>query len=760
MNFIKYFFHFISNLFYTKKTQYDSHEMTLNEKGCLSYISTSKYTLDFFFKAIPTISYDNLILLLENSWKEDKNTTIKLIFQLGNCRKKQGGKADKINFHTCLVWLYHKNPQIILDNLEQIKEHGYYKSLLELLKYVIHTEGVLSLKVEREMIEEKKNYKNMIRNELKNEKRMNRLKSQRNLKEQFAKSIGKSLDEIWIQGRDEWKKTKNFTTDLTKITHNMKKDGKIYPITVNIKNSKQSNHGVWVSDEYYQQFLSFIKKRDENLKIINREKRKSTQEIINLRIQEAMKDPMIYELNEKIAIIFAKGIEEDMNTTGKSISGLASKWTPSCNSHFDKNTPIVDTIIKHIKSINTRDDYRKVIKLLRNVAEIPESLSVNGNWDKVNYRKMPGKCRLLYGKKIYRKYDEKRYDEYLDECKQAIKNNDEKGPKVNIGAIYPHEIIRLLYENENKEDSSSNEFQDNYEEDEDYYTYSENKNNDNYIEINNNMRLCEYDDEDHVIEEESIEESDEKNIINYNEYNDKEGDETANLLWYELIKRLYDSNSKNKYKLIPIIDVSGSMLGGDPSPMEIGVAMGLLIAEIAQFGSFMRGRMITFHENPTLVKIDTIDKYSLSTSGLRNKVEKIKQLDWGGTTDFDKVFELLIEAYENKEIDDLENYVFIVCSDMQFDESCNGEWETKYQTIKNRFIEKGFQQIPKIVFWNLRSDTNDFPVNASQEGVVLLSGFSTGLLETLMNGDMDDFTPERQMLRVLDSKYYKNIISY
>jgi hypothetical protein len=758
MNFIQYFFHFISNLFYTKKTQYDSHEMTLNEKGCLSYITTSKYTLDFFFKAIPTISYDNLILLLENSWKEDKNTTIKLIFQLGNCRKKQGGKADKINFHTCLVWLYHKNPQIILDNLEQIKEHGYYKSLLELLKYVIHTEGILSVKVEREIIEEKKNYKNMIRNELKNEKRMNRLKSQRNLKEQFAKSIDKSLDEIWIQGRDEWKKTKNFTTDLTKITHNMKKDGNIYPITVNIKNSKQSNHGVWVSDEYYQQFLLFIKKRDENLKIINREKRKLNQEIINIRIQEAMKDPMIYELNEKIAIIFAKGIEEDMNTIGKSISGLASKWTPSCNSHFDKNTCIVDTIIKHLKSIHNRDDYRKAIKLLRNVAEIPESLSVNGNWDKVNYRKMPGKCRLLYGKKVYRKYDEKRYDEYLDECKKAIKNGDKNGPKVNIGAIYPHEIIRLLYENENKDeeydyddcqDDSEKEFN---EEDYTYtYTYTENKKNDKYIEINNNMTFYEEDEEKN---EKDIQEKNEEDI------KEKDDDSTANLLWYELIKRLYDSNSKNKYKLIPIVDVSGSMLGGDPSPMEIGVAMGLLIAEIAQFGSYMRGKMITFHENPTLVKIDDIDDYALSTSGLREKVEKIKELDWGGTTDFDKVFELLIEAYENKEITDLENYVFIVCSDMQFDESCNGEWETKYQTIKNRFIEKGFQQIPKIVFWNLRSDTNNFPVNASQEGVVLLSGFSTGLLETLMNGDMDDFTPERQMLRVLDSKYYKNIISY
>lgn len=42
-------------------------------------------------------------------------------------------------------------------------------------------------------------------------------------------------------------------------------------------------------------------------------------------------------------------------------------------------------------------------------------------------------------------------------------------------------------------------------------------------------------------------------------------------------------------------------------------------------------------------------------------------------------------------------------SDMEFDVVCESPWETDYQAIKRKFGEKGYENVPEIVFWNLRS---------------------------------------------------------
>jgi hypothetical protein len=44
------------------------------------------------------------------------------------------------------------------------------------------------------------------------------------------------------------------------------------------------------------------------------------------------------------------------------------------------------------------------------------------------------------------------------------------------------------------------------------------------------------------------------------------------------------------------------------------------------------------------------------------------------------------------------------------------------------------------------------PVKKNEEGVVMLSGFSSSLLEAFMAGNMDKFSPVVKMLELLESK--------
>ena len=111
------------------------------------------------------------------------------------------------------------------------------------------------------------------------------------------------------------------------------------------------------------------------------------------------------------------------------------------------------------------------------------------------------------------------------------------------------------------------------------------------------------------------------------------------------------------------------------------------------------------------------------------KVNSLKKSPWGGSTDFMKAIENILEIaivnkLSNDEIPDL-----IVFSDMQFNEA-DSKFLTHYEIIKKKFNNVGYTTIPKIIFWNLRGDTNGFPVDSKCENVQLLSGFSPSLFKT------------------------------
>ncbi|CAK7327391.1 unnamed protein product [Dovyalis caffra] len=184
--------------------------------------------------------------------------------------------------------------------------------------------------------------------------------------------------------------------------------------------------------------------------------------------------------------------------------------------------------------------------------------------------------------------------------------------------------------------------------------------------------------------------------------------EVAGLQWQRILD---DLSAKGTLKnCLAICDVSGSMYG---TPLEVSVTLGLLVSELSEVP--WKGKLITFSGNPQLQIIQG--------DSIRAKIECIERMDWHCNTDFQKVFDKILETAKkgNLREDQLIKRLFVF-SDMEFDEASANNWETDYETITRKFHENGYSSVPEIVFWNLRY-SKATPVPSDQKGVALVSGF-------------------------------------
>jgi hypothetical protein len=63
--------------------------------------------------------------------------------------------------------------------------------------------------------------------------------------------------------------------------------------------------------------------------------------------------------------------------------------------------------------------------------------------------------------------------------------------------------------------------------------------------------------------------------------------------------------------------------------------------------------------------------------------------------------------------------------------------------------------MPKIVFWNLCSRRDNFPVSANETGTALVSGFSPSILKTVLSGK--SVNPVEMMLETLNVPRYEAV---
>ncbi|XP_048137272.1 uncharacterized protein LOC115739026 isoform X2 [Rhodamnia argentea] len=239
---------------------------------------------------------------------------------------------------------------------------------------------------------------------------------------------------------------------------------------------------------------------------------------------------------------------------------------------------------------------------------------------------------------------------------------------------------------------------------------------------------------------------------------DPDGGEVAELQWKRMVEDL--SKEGKLESCIAVCDVSGSMSG---TPMDVSVALGLLVSELSR--EPWKGKVITFSERPQL--------HAIQGNCLRSKTEFIRRMECGMNTDFQRVFDRILEVATAGKLsaEEMVKKVFVF-SDMEFDQasssnpspwqpyygaSSSDPWETDYEVITRKFREHGYgAAVPQIVFWNLR-DSSSTPVVAKQVGVALVSGFSKNLMKVFLD-DEGVISPEALMEAAISGEEYRDLV--
>ena len=221
-------------------------------------------------------------------------------------------------------------------------------------------------------------------------------------------------------------------------------------------------------------------------------------------------------------------------------------------------------------------------------------------------------------------------------------------------------------------------------------------------------------------------------------YTPNEEDAILNGLWDNL-PDYFDGKKENA---IAVVDVSGSMSG---LPMDVAMSLGTYIAE-RNWGPY-HNHFITFSSRPDLVE--------LQGSTLCEKIRNLRRADWEMNTDLRLVFELLLNTAveHNLPAEDMIQKLYII-SDMEFDAADSSNKTTLYRKMKTKFEEQGYT-LPTVVFWNVNSRNDQFPITVDDHGTVVVSGCSPSILKNLLQ--KEDFNPYNLMLDVLNQERYKPI---
>jgi hypothetical protein len=221
--------------------------------------------------------------------------------------------------------------------------------------------------------------------------------------------------------------------------------------------------------------------------------------------------------------------------------------------------------------------------------------------------------------------------------------------------------------------------------------------------------------------------------------------ELANLQWSALPNFMESATDE---MILPVVDVSGSMSAvvGDNENLTcllVAISLGLYISERNE-GPF-KDYFITFSEMPQLQKVNgsLIDRYN-----------QMRYSNWGYNTDLVKTFELILnQSIINNVSQDQMPKKILILSDMEFDEADKRN-DTAFDMIKRKYSESGYE-LPKIIFWNLRSRQDNFPVRFDQNGTALISGFSPSILKPLLGGE--EISPLSIMNKTINSERYLSI---
>jgi hypothetical protein len=155
---------------------------------------------------------------------------------------------------------------------------------------------------------------------------------------------------------------------------------------------------------------------------------------------------------------------------------------------------------------------------------------------------------------------------------------------------------------------------------------------------------------------------------------------------------------------------------------------------------------IIFNTTPTLMEI--------KGSTLSDKLRYLSNAPWGGSTNLERVFSLILKsAVEANAAQDELPEVLYIFSDMEFNQAIEKPDKTIFENARMKFEAAGYHS-HAVVFHNVNSWQMQTPVQAHTKGAALTSGASVTALKEKFDGNV---TPMSHMLRVLMSDRYKEV---
>jgi len=207
----------------------------------------------------------------------------------------------------------------------------------------------------------------------------------------------------------------------------------------------------------------------------------------------------------------------------------------------------------------------------------------------------------------------------------------------------------------------------------------------------------------------------------------------------------------NPYRILPVVDTSGSMYGGfgdnsSVKPIQVSVSLGLYVAE-RNNGPF-KNCFVTFSEEPTMQVV--------SGKTLSERVYSVSSAKWGMSTNLNGTFDVILTHAKRNRVSqhDMPN-VILILSDMEFNYGVVSN-STSMEHIRAAYSAAGYE-VPKVVFWNLNARTGNVPVTFREDGTALVSGFSPAIMKSLLSGA--DFTPEGIMMETIGGERYAAVSS-
>lgn len=395
--------------FFSYNSEVDEHKSSVVESPDISNIkltenlsptnkSTSSSCLDFFFDVLQGTGRDRIIEALSNAWNEDPLLTLKLIFQLRDIRN---GKGAIVEFHYCLIWLFQNHPLTLINNLEYISKHGYWKDLSWIIKFLV--EDTVSLSTERQ-----KRSHDRLESDMENN----------SLDEVIRKRVCGIID------KGVWKKyLQNLPNDESR-----KEAKERFPIlskAIHIEQSKEAKLKKSSAKAQAASKLTTFKANNKHFP----------------------------ELYEKIVSLFASALMCDKEALSKNktlpTTSLSGKWAPAIGGSIDFHTSLGKNIARslylssHQRLPNESESdfdkkafiyYRQeYLTPLRAAIGIPERFMSKRKWSELEYERVPSVC-MKRNKKIFLEKDKERFGVYLEDVKSGKK-------KIASGALLPHEIV-------------------------------------------------------------------------------------------------------------------------------------------------------------------------------------------------------------------------------------------------------------------------------------------------------------------------------